>query len=431
VGHRIRVQPTFMAPLPLGNQSFGNPPLSASKGKGYDRANSRLVKDIVENGDVALSHQQMVEMEDVKCGNQKLADINASVRIAVGLDVHLGGKENVSALKRDGSAKKHGATKNEDKNEKDWRVPSIRVVDLVPAEVKRRTGFRDLPSLLSYVAVVCGGDISLMVDTASKLTWLEEWTIYFEMSYGRSLIRFCDYIKSYDSSVNPVRRVFRAKLALVKAARKRWPMYASYTEDAAFRREEWNGHFDQESGARIVMHDNTNINLPSPSDADLQRALWSDYYGGCVAKGGVALQLCGWIRAIELCTGAIGDSDYIDAVEILKEQKIFAEMDQSSSSGFLNIFDKGYRCVIKAKAEGQQCLQPVFAKSDEQFRAGETLYSGCVAVVRSGNERAVNRCKMSWFLKRGTTDQSWDHAVLADEWLGWGFQVNFMYDKCL
>ena len=100
-------------------------------------------------------------------------------------------------------------------------------------------------------------------------------------------------------------------------------------------------------------------------------------------------------------------------------------------SSIFNIFDKGYRCVLAAKAEDQQCLQPVFAKSDQQFRAGETLYSGCVAVVRSGNERAVNRCKMSWFLKRGTKDQSWDHSVLADVWLAWGFQVNLMYDKCL
>jgi hypothetical protein len=270
-----------------------------------------------------------------------------------------------------------------------------------------------------------------MMVTSSKLTWVEEWILYFETVYGHSLIRLCDYVKSYESSDNAVRRVFRAKLEMVIEARKRWPMYASYTEDAKYRRGEWNTHFDPQSGARVVMHDNTNINFPSPSDADFQRAMFSDYYGGCVAKGGVALQLCGWIRTIELCTGAIGDSDYIEAVNILKEQKIFADLDPSSILAFLNVFDKGYRCVLEAKAEGQQCLQPVFARSDEQFRAGETLYSGCVAVVRSGNERAVKRCKLSWFLKRGTRDQGWDHSVVADVWLAWGFQVNFMYDKFL
>ena len=36
-------------------------------------------------------------------------------------------------------------------------------------------------------------------------------------------------------------------------------------------------------------------------------------------------------------------------------------------------------------------MQPTFAQSDKQFTDRATLYSAAVAVVRSGNERAVNR----------------------------------------
>jgi hypothetical protein len=52
------------------------------------------------------------------------------------------------------------------------------------------------------------------------------------------------------------------------------------------------------------------------SDSEMQRATWSKYYSGCVGKGGVACQLCGWTVTIELCTGAIDDYAYIDKVQI-------------------------------------------------------------------------------------------------------------------
>jgi hypothetical protein len=168
-----------------------------------------------------------------------------------------------------------------------------------------------------------------------------------------------------------------------------------------------------------------------PNDADFQRALFSEYYHGPVAKGGIALQLCGWNRSLELCTGAIDDSNYLRMVKIFEEQEEFAAEDKSSSQTFVNVLDKGYRSVLDSLMCGQKCLQPAFAKSDEQFRRGETLHSGCVAVVRSGNERSVKRSKISWLVKRGCVDQIWDLSTLADVWLVWGFQVNFMYDMIL
>jgi hypothetical protein len=74
-----------------------------------------------------------------------------------------------------------------------------------------------------------------------------------------------------------------------------------------------------------------------PSDADFQRALFSDYYHGPVAKGGIALQLCGWNRSLELCTGAIDDSNYLRMVKMFEQQEKFATAkDKSLSQTFVN-----------------------------------------------------------------------------------------------
>ena len=178
-------------------------------------------------------------------------------------------------------------------------------------------------------------------------------------------------------------------------------MYASYAEDAKFRDPTWSGHFDPVTGHRVVMHDSTNIPLAQPTSAALQRALYNSYYGMCCAKGGVAVQLCGYIYGLPLNTGHSDDTRFIEDTKILEKQQLFAESDKSSTKPFLNVFDKGYQCVLEAKNHGGQfCLQPAFAESERQFKSDAVLYSGAVAVVRSGNERAVNRCKMSWFEER-------------------------------
>jgi hypothetical protein len=99
--------------------------------------------------------------------------------------------------------------------------------------------------------------------------------------------------------------------------------------------------------------------------------------------------------------GHSDDTRFIEDTKILEKQQLFAESDKSSTKPFLNVFDKGYQCVLEAKNHGGQfCLQPAFAESERQFKSDAVLYSGAVAVVRSGNERAVNRCKMSWFEER-------------------------------
>ena len=83
---------------------------------------------------------------------------------------------------------------------------------------------------------------------------------------------------------------------------------------------------------------------------------------------------------------------------------------------------------MAAQLCGQQCFQPDFAQSDKKFKGDRTLHSAAVAVVRSGNERAVKIVKNSWVLKRGASfAPSMDLAMLDNIWLGFGFRVNFMY----
>jgi len=139
----------------------------------------------------------------------------------------------------------------------------------------------------------------------------------------------------------------------------------------------------------------------------------------------------GWILGLPLNTGHSDDTRFIVDTEILQKQRLFAERDKSNTMPFLYVSDKGYQCVLTAMVQGQYCLQPAFAESEKQFRANMALHSGAVAVVRSGNERAVDRCKMSWFLKRGNAEGPWSIDCICDVWEAWTFQVNFLFDKFL
>jgi len=411
--------PTFFAPRKLGENCFESPPTSLSRGNAFDRATLRHVTAISSN-EHALAHQQLVEMLDVKHGNQQLSQINPLVRNAAGLNVHTG-----AGWDRDDNCDVYH------KKDDSWREPIFNIYNLVPKEVKRLTGFDDLKRMLSFMSMLCGGNLTKMTRTNSILTWLEEWVLYFQFVWSRSIVRFEDYEKQYHCRQKSLRKVIRAKVDIVRAARSRWPIYASYSEDAKFRAEHWSTHFDPVTGHRVVMHDSTNIPLARPTSAALQRALYNSYYGMCCAKAGVAVQLCGWIHGLPLNTGHSDDTRFIEDTEILQKQQVFAESDTTSNKPFLNIFDKGYQCTLLASKLGQFCLQPTFAESAKQFKDSEVLFSGAVAVVRSGNERAVNRCKMSWFLQRGAVQQKWDINFVCDVWEAWTFQVNFMFEKFL
>ena len=95
----------------------------------------------------------------------------------------------------------------------------------------------------------------------------------------------------------------------------------------------------------------------------------------------------------------------------------------------INLFDRGYRCIVTAfSAGGQTRLQSSFAQSDQRYSSNEILDSGAVAATRSGNERPVRPARQSWVIKRGAAFQPFDFDWLAEQWLAWGCQVHLMYD---
>ncbi len=310
--------------------------------------------------------------------------------------------------------------------------PVFEVESLTSQRVKAMTGFSDAKAMLKMVAIYCGGEVEMMTSTTSKLTWLEEWLFFFDFIHGRTAIRWEDHTSKWKSAEQVLRRVLKDKLKVANETRNKWPAHATFEEDCKFRCDSWNLHFPTGDGPRIVMHDGSNIPERQPSDAELNRATHSLCCKMNCSKTVVSNQLCSWIRSHNGVTGRMGDGDMVEELKLLEHQQEFLAWDPSNKKPFTNVFDKGFRCTTAARnAGGQKVLQPTFARSDEQFTRAETLHSAAVAVVRSGNERAVNRVKYSWFLLRGKSLQPWDVELVDDILLAWSFQVNFMCDKFL
>lgn len=270
-----------------------------------------------------------------------------------------------------------------------------------------------------------------MTKTISNLSWFEEWMLYFEWLWGRRAVSFEVLRMNYrDLDIKKITKVYDAKLRIVNDCRERFPAFATMNEDESLKSENW---MDCYKGKRAIMWDMTDLPIAKPSDAEMQSNTHSSYYGGNVAKGGIALQQCGWIRVSELWQGGITDTDYIVRAGILVMQNHFVETHDVGSRNvkFLNIVDKGFRITSAAWAAGNQTvLQPHFAKSDSKFTGAQTLYSASVASDRGGNERAVRLSKMSGYLSRGLP-QHCSVNRFCDSWPAWGFQTNFMYKKVL
>jgi len=298
-------------------------------------------------------------MNDIQSGKHDLQSINPHVRAAAGLDVHE--KENQPPKQRVREKRKR-STKQCFRTE-----PCLEVADLTPTEVHRWTGFCDLKTLLSFVAVICDGNLETMMQQTTVMTWLEEWIFVEEFAYGRTRIRWQDFESDWKKNDKSLWRVLHDKMKLILQARRNWPMYATVEEDLDLRDASWEQYFPKSDKHRVVMHDNTDVPLMDASDPDLHRALYSEYYGKCCGKGGTVLQQCGFIQTIPLCTGAINDGGYCDETKIFQKQKQFTEQDTSSPEPALNVLDKGYRSTLAAKEHGQQCFQPDFAESDCKF----------------------------------------------------------------
>jgi hypothetical protein len=197
-------------------------------------------------------------------------------------------------------------------------------------------------------------------------------------------------------------------------------------EDTTFRK---NGKWEAYNGKRVVMFDNTNIDIHQPTEAESQLNTYSLYYSGNVGKGAVFIQPCGWMGTHEPWQGGVSDSEYMQrglVFDTLNEY-LRTSPHEDKNIPFTIVLDKGYRVVLDAwNAGGHFVLQPIFAQSDRHFTTDETLLSSTVATDRAGNERAVRYMKISDYVSKGLLSSESVHR-LCDTWLAWGFQVNFMY----
>ena len=312
-------------------------------------------------------------------------------------------------------------------------TPVVKPLSESCVEIKRRTGFVSEEAMMRYIIIICNADTTLMEERASnEFTWFEEWFLFFEVLWLRSHTRWADIAKVYNTTkTHMLRTVFDEKSQLVLACRSSWPTYAYHREDLHLRKQKWKSKYGEN---RIVQWDDTNVPFTfKPSRAENQRLTYSSYYGMNCAKGGVFLQLCGWLGVEQLWVGATSDSHYQIHNKIFEKQKAFAAEDLHNGEiyPFKNNFDKGYRLTLEAHRAGEQeCIQPIFAKSDRRFIGKETIISASVASDRSGNERAVNMAKKSGYIKRGLTAAG-SPERLNNAWLAWSFQVNFMYNTVL
>jgi hypothetical protein len=93
-----------------------------------------------------------------------------------------------------------------------------------------------------------------------------------------------------------------------------------------------------------VFWDDTNIPLKhKPSLADIQKLTHSEYYGQNCFKGGVRIQLCGFIAGGNLWTGGVSDMEYLTRSGILETQQSFQDTDTMDGKviPFLNVLDRG------------------------------------------------------------------------------------------
>ena len=228
-----------------------------------------------------------------------------------------------------------------------------------------------------------------METVSNELTWFEEWCLYFEVLWLQSHTWWEDLTVIYNkSNTQTLRRVFNSKSQIAFTCCTSWPVYASFQEDRDLCKEKWNAKYETK---RIVQWDDTNVPFNyKPRKANNQQLAYSSYYSMNCAKGGVYLQLCGWLGVADLWVGATSDSHYQEHSGIFERQEAFAAADLVNDVilPFSIIFDKGYCCVLAAHwAGGQECIQPIFARSDQRFNDRKTVISSLIASNWSGNER--------------------------------------------
>ena len=135
--------------------------------------------------------------------------------------------------------------------------------------VKENTGFCHVVELLSTSVVMSKGDFDILQYKSTYLSWFEAWYLYYNVVYGRASYRWCDTANRFRTSKTTSRKLHREKLGTCIDGKMSWPMLATNEEDILFRKDDWNKK--EYDNKRVIMHDNTNIDLCKPGCGEAQR----------------------------------------------------------------------------------------------------------------------------------------------------------------
>jgi hypothetical protein len=139
---------------------------------------------------------------------------------------------------------------------------------------------------------------------------------------------------------------------------------------------------NKQGAKKVILWDDTNINMPVARDEHLSQHTNSTSYAGNVAKGAVFLQLCSWMGTWELNYGLERFPRRNIKHEAASLMHRFVDHFDKGIP-FTNIIDKGYRCIMATWRAGKQLfLQPVFAGSDRKFNTREVNRSSTMASER-------------------------------------------------
>lgn len=103
-----------------------------------------------------------------------------------------------------------------------------------------------------------------------------------------------------------MQHLFKSKYKTERTTDDNWLRYATSEEDCKLCKPKWDakyGGLNSKDPARVVMWGMTNIPVYAFSDADLNRFTYSVYYAMNRLKGGIFVQLCGWMGAAHLWLG--------------------------------------------------------------------------------------------------------------------------------
>jgi hypothetical protein len=197
-GQNITQSFDLIVPVGAGVKSSINPSES-SKGLGGERAVIRILEafsaqmrstsasahkwDAMQTETLSsnLAQTNLVLQQFVEtAGPEPMSLLNPMVRIGLELGHERG---NVPSFAIDGQNFFHANLVKKTYN-KAWSDQPVVWLGTHDEEVKRCNGFTDEKVLLTYIFIVCNGEVNTIKQKVTPLTWYEEWFLHFKYQWG-------------------------------------------------------------------------------------------------------------------------------------------------------------------------------------------------------------------------------------------------------